>query len=166
MNGRIEILDRCRLLGLDRFVDVGCGPGFLLETLSEMGKSVMGVEINPHAREFMARRVIPSVPALSDLRAEDDWEVVMSWHFLEHIHDPRGAIAEMFDVASRAVMTHVPTNHGEYQNPDHLWHFQVEHIRRILLDFSPDVDTFDTTYSPRGTELKVTNLVGWIAGRP
>ncbi len=96
-----------------------------------LGKEVAGVELNVAALKLLADKKIPAAADSRDL-PERKWEVVMSWHFLEHFPDPDSIIRQQCELSSRAILAHVPTNHLEYPNKDHLWHFQENHLIQIF----------------------------------
>jgi 2-polyprenyl-3-methyl-5-hydroxy-6-metoxy-1,4-benzoquinol methylase len=76
-----------------KILDVGCGPGWLLDAV---GPSWMrlGMDIVPEAMAEMDRLGIISVPELE--MVNDDWaDVVVCYHVIEHIADPIDFIGDI-----------------------------------------------------------------------
>jgi len=74
-----------------RLLDIGCGPGFFLETAKKDGWDVHGVEFSVFAAEYAKKtfdiNVIPG-EVKQGLFAEKSFDVITQWHVLEHSRDP------------------------------------------------------------------------------
>lgn len=95
-----EVLEPARLL------DVGCGPGFLMTFLAELGVEADGVDFSPTARELAPEAVrgriaIGPVDALT--AADRSYDVVVCRETLEHLTvlQVRRTVAEICRVSSR-----------------------------------------------------------------
>jgi SAM-dependent methyltransferase len=81
-----------------RVLDVGCGRGRLLQAFQRKGCEVTGTELSDDACRY-AREVlgIPvRVGGLESLGFPDgSFDVVVMWHVLEHVSDPRPTLAEV-----------------------------------------------------------------------
>jgi SAM-dependent methyltransferase len=79
-------------------LDVGCGRGLLLRAFQQNGFDVTGTEFSDDACRY-AREVLKipvRVGLLETLRFPDDnFDVVIMWHVLEHLSDPRSTLAEI-----------------------------------------------------------------------
>ncbi|MBI3980146.1 MAG: class I SAM-dependent methyltransferase [Chloroflexi bacterium] len=81
-----------------RLLDVGCGSGDFLAAMARAGWTAVGLDV-AHAvvRACVAAHALPAVEAVADLsmpfRAEA-FDVITYWDVLEHLHDPRRALAE------------------------------------------------------------------------
>lgn len=77
-------------------LDVGCGTGALLSTMSE---DAVGVDSSPEALKFCLRRGLHKV-ALGDAQAlpflANEFDRVVTLDTLEHVPDDRAAISEIF----------------------------------------------------------------------
>jgi SAM-dependent methyltransferase len=77
-----------------RLLDVGCGPGLLLDEARMAGHDVVGVELSReaalHAREALGLDV--REVALEDFDDADGFDVVVLADVIEHVDDPVGAI--------------------------------------------------------------------------
>jgi 2-polyprenyl-3-methyl-5-hydroxy-6-metoxy-1,4-benzoquinol methylase len=81
-----------------KVLDVGCGRGLLLRAFQQQGCDVTGTEFSDGACRF-AREVLQlpvRVGLLPELKfPENSFDVVVMWHVLEHISDPRPIVAEV-----------------------------------------------------------------------
>jgi len=81
-----------------KVLDVGCGRGQLLRAFRQSGCDVTGTEFSEEACRF-AREVLKlpvRVGLLQELNFPDNsFDVVVMWHVLEHVSDPRPTIAEV-----------------------------------------------------------------------
>lgn len=67
-----------------RILDVGCGDGTLIEALQARGREAIGLE-----RESEREDVLD----LDISEVEGEYAAIVFWHSLEHLPDPRGAVA-------------------------------------------------------------------------
>ena len=95
--------------------DIGCGNGELLDELRRRGHRVLGIEVDPLARQAAVRRGLSvlagTAECLPELPARAFDTVVMS-HVLEHTLDPLRAIANAARLAKPGghVIIEVPNN--------------------------------------------------------
>jgi SAM-dependent methyltransferase len=96
-----RLLKRC---GGRRFLDVGCGFGFILSQLEDRYETC-GFDISDYAIE-QAQRVAPkSTCRVANLEEglpaeflETPFDVVLACYVLEHIKDPRAAVQQLADL--------------------------------------------------------------------
>ena len=83
-----------------RLLDVGCGPGLLLDEARTAGYDVVGVELSReaalHARDALGLDV--HEVALEDFDDDAGFDVVVLADVIEHVDDPVGAIARCADL--------------------------------------------------------------------
>ncbi len=104
-----ETLGRNRFEGL-RVLEVGCGTGYLLSRIRDLGAKVIGIEPGSHgqaaARDWGLEIVADYFPSP---RVTGTFDLVVSYGVLEHVTDPvgflrnlRGAVAENGDLVVAA----------------------------------------------------------------
>lgn len=114
------------LLFGNKWLDIGTGAGGILDIAASKGKRAVAVEPQSAAREAIAKDGYEVYPYISDIPKEDDgFDLVTSFHVVEHLLDPVGVLREARDrmaVGGTCVI-------------------EVPHARDFLLDFL-DFDPF------------------------
>jgi SAM-dependent methyltransferase len=91
---------RTYLGGASRFLEVGCGTGFVLAAVHERAPrlEVMGAELYPEGLA-VARRRLPGIPLVQmtalDIPFVESFDAIGAFDVLEHIEDDEGALREM-----------------------------------------------------------------------
>lgn len=81
-------------------LDVGCGTGIILDSLSKYGRAV-GIDISPHALEFCRKRghYLTYLEDASYLHFEDDsFDLVTALDVIEHIEEDSKVLREIWRV--------------------------------------------------------------------
>jgi SAM-dependent methyltransferase len=133
--------------GRGRYLDVGCGSGSVLGVAQALGWQVAGVEVDEAAAR-KARRFSPRVHAgdlLGAPFAAGEFDVVTSFHVLEHVPDPVAAVRRMLEWLDRdgLLVLEVPNAGGlgarlfgrawsGLELPRHLSQFTPETIERVV----------------------------------
>ena len=165
-----------------KVLDIGCGRGLLLRAFQRNGCDVTGTEFSEGAGRF-AREVLKlpvRVGLLRELNFPDNsFDVVVMWHVLEHVSDPRPTVAEVSRILRPGglFLVAVPdfgslearlTKAGWFHLdcPRHLSHHTRASLARILGEaglsptwvssLAPEYDTFSF----------VQSLLNWLGGRP
>jgi len=92
----------------ERVLDVGCGPGFLMYFLAELGIAVDGVDFSPSSLELAPPEVRDRIeigPVDRLTAADRSYDLVVCRETIEHLTvlQARRAVAEMCRVSSRLV---------------------------------------------------------------
>jgi SAM-dependent methyltransferase len=186
-----------RVLGLlnrpnARVLDIGCGRGLLLREFQRRGCDVLGTEFSDDACRF-ARDVLKipvKVGLIHDLNFPDNcFDVVVMWHVLEHVSDPRPTLAEVSRIlrpggiflvgvpnfgSPEAKLTKAGWFHLDV--PRHLSHhsrpaleksLQVAGLRSVWAGFlAPEYDTFSFVQSLLNwLGVRQNFLYNWLRGR-
>ncbi len=164
-----------------KVLDVGCGRGLLLREFQRQGCDVTGTEFSDGACRFARETLnIPvKVGLLHELNFPDNsFDVVVMWHVLEHVSDPRPTVAEVSRILKPGgiFLVGVPdfgspearlTKAGWFHLdvPRHLSHHTRESLERILSNaglqpkwrssLAPEYDSFSF----------VQSLLNWLGVR-
>lgn len=175
-----------------RVLDIGCGRGLLLRAFQQNGFDVTGTEFSDDACRY-AREVlgIPvRVGLLDQLHFPDNsFDVVVMWHVLEHVSDPRPTLAEVARILRPGgiFLVGVPnfgsaearlTKSGWFHLdiPRHLSHHTPESLKSALAAaglrtekvsfFAPEYDCFSFVQSLLNWLGVRTNLLyNWLRGQ-
>jgi ubiquinone/menaquinone biosynthesis C-methylase UbiE len=156
-----------------KVLDIGCGRGLLLREFQRRGCDVTGTEFSDGAGRF-AREVLKlplRVGLLHELNFPDaSFDVVVMWHVLEHVSDPRPTLAEVSRIlrpggiflvavpnfgSPEARLTKAGWFHLDV--PRHLSHYTTKSLPQILADaglqtrwrssLAPEYDSFSFVQS-------------------
>jgi len=105
-----------------RILDVGCGQGFFLKMMKDVGWKVTGVDISQWACEFAKRELgIDAVGGeFTKLEFNHEFKVITMNHVLEHMHDPLNALRHAFGLLE--VNGFLVINGPNYASFDRIWH--------------------------------------------
>jgi 2-polyprenyl-3-methyl-5-hydroxy-6-metoxy-1,4-benzoquinol methylase len=82
-----------------RVLDVGCSSGYLARPLAERGNTIVGIELDPdaarEAEAFCERVLVGDVEAMELPLDERSFDVVLLGDVIEHLRDPRAALARL-----------------------------------------------------------------------
>ncbi len=165
-----------------RVLDVGCGRGLLLRAFQQAGCEVTGTEFSDGACRF-AREILKlpvRVGLLPDLNFPDNsFDVVVMWHVLEHVSDPRPMVAEvarilrpggLFLVAvpnfgsPEAQLTRAGWFHLDC--PRHLSHHTRASLSQILREAGLTPSWFSSLAPEYDSFSCVQSLLNWLGLRP
>ncbi|MGH2558456.1 MAG: class I SAM-dependent methyltransferase [Thermomicrobiales bacterium] len=109
-----RIMARIAELTPERFLDAGCGEGFVAEILLHRFPTlpIVGFDFNPASVEVASAKnptATFTTANIFELPYEDGaFDVVGCFEVLEHLPNPSAALAELARVAQRAVVLSVP----------------------------------------------------------
>ena len=133
----------------NRFLDVGCGAGTLLDIAIELGWDAKGVEVSKPAAEHLVNRGIDVFEGtLSDADFPDNYfDVITCTEVIEHVSDPKSVISEIARVLSPNGILWMTTPHGNGLSakllgskwsvvapPEHLNLFSLKALEMCLRD--------------------------------
>ena len=79
----------------ERVLEVGCGRGHLVQHLAAEGIDITGADANPEAVANAVSDQVACMPAEALTFDDDQFDVVMSFHMIEHVDDLDATLAEM-----------------------------------------------------------------------
>lgn len=138
-----EVLQRIRESGAaipSRVLDLGCGAGGALLPFRSFGAVVAGVEPGPYGGWAASTLALDIRQSLSEVRAGEDFGLVMLSFVLEHVDSPFETLAELHRLLRQdaVVYVEVPNLLGatgaaeDYFHLAHLTYFTPETLRAML----------------------------------
>jgi SAM-dependent methyltransferase len=116
-------------------LEFGCGGGFWLAKIQ--AQRILGVEINPLARESCNRISVPVVPSLVDVE-NNAFDICFSHHVLEHVENPLQTLKEIKNkLKSKGVIRLItPFDNNERfllgEPNHHLYTWSVQNLGNLL----------------------------------
>jgi SAM-dependent methyltransferase len=157
-------------------LDVGCGYGVLMHMLAERGFDAVGCEMGKPAVAFCRSRGLRAIRASAPgLPFRDDtFDLVVSFHVIEHVLDPAAFIESLVRVAKPGAGLVIVTDHrwttqyacqrlaarvrgripAFYTSTDHTFVFAREHVAQLLRGAGcQDIKAAAFTHVPPGERL-------------
>jgi len=155
LNSRLQLLESFGLLdhsnpGAVRILEFGCAEGMLLYALKQRGYQVMGNEIGAVADEASKELgiEISRLPIEEFSKSGEKFDLIMSFHVLEHLRDPREVMKNLSEMLSPGgfLLMHVPVNDAEYDNTDHYHFFSHESCMKLMEMYTTDIRSDVSSY--------------------
>jgi 2-polyprenyl-3-methyl-5-hydroxy-6-metoxy-1,4-benzoquinol methylase len=151
-----------------RLVDIGCGPGVLLDSARARGWEVHGLDLSSYAVEIARsyyNLTIVEGELLEAAFPSEHFDVVTMDDFLEHTTNPREIIVEAARILRPggliAISTPNPASLSarlmgrqwfHYKQEEHFYFFSPASLRRVLEDL--DFEVLSVRRSPRIVDLQ------------
>lgn len=148
--------------GEGRLLDVGCGPGRLLQELREQGWNVSGVDFSTLAveRAHSVGLNVKQGDLMSAAFKDNAFDVVLFNHSLEHMYDPIKTLQEAYRILrpGGALVLYLP-NAGSVEArlfgkwwvswdlPRHLLHFDRKTVERLVTTVGFEPERIQTSMS-------------------
>lgn len=139
LDARIGALEKAGAFGAapGRYFEIGCSEGILLRELANRGHEALGCECNrPTAEAGMKGLGVDIRIGLFEEIAlpRAHYDVVASFHTIEHIPDLNSVFGKIADILKPDGMAliEVPTGPEEYANTDHVHFFSTESLQRLM----------------------------------
>jgi len=143
----------------DRFLEIGCGEGFILKSAVDVGYEVLGVDFSDvgmrrwHPDLVGSLRTGDAFEELKCLEREGElFSVVVLQNILEHVIDPERLLGDVRRLLKPGgvLSINVPNDYSHlqkhllssgmvddeywFQPPDHLHYFNVNNLRKFVLE--------------------------------
>jgi ubiquinone/menaquinone biosynthesis C-methylase UbiE len=131
-----------------RLLDTGCGAGGFARAFRDLtGAQARGLDFNPRCAEFCAevhQLEVDTGELAAQAYAAASFDVVSSWHCLEHVYDPQAELNELARITRSGgfLVMEVPTPspwarlfRGRWfflQAPTHLYHLRPSALRQLV----------------------------------
>jgi len=140
-----------------RFLDIGCGPGYIVKTANDIGFNAEGIDLNPHPIAAGKEAFGVNIARKRLDEVEGTFDVICSNHVIEHVISPADFLKE---IGSRLndegylflgvpnveggipkvlrTLNKLPAGPGSkwlwvgYQLHEHIWHFSPKTFREFL----------------------------------
>jgi SAM-dependent methyltransferase len=169
LDARIGILQKLKLLDnpaspTRKIFEIGCAEGMLLHELRKRGMEVMGCEMNQAVAAEGAKALgvdILTAPFENLELPPKNFDLVMSFHTLEHLRDPASVLAKVANILrpDGALLLEVPCGEEEYENTDHLHFFSDTSLRTLLNKFFVTTDILDNSYT-NSAGIRIGSIYG------
>jgi len=136
-------------------LEIGCGPGLMLETFKSLGWTVQGIERTESVAEYARNEL--GIPVISDgiekLPRQPSFDLIVMFNVLEHLPDPNAILDECVARLNPGgfLIINVP-NLNSWQArfggarwvhldpPRHLIHFTPASLKRLLKNKGLEID--------------------------
>lgn len=133
--------------GNNRFLDVGCGAGILLDIAKELDWNVTGVEVSKPAAEHLRKRGLNVVEGmLEEVNFPDDYfDAITCTEVIEHVPNPKEVLKEIARILNPKGVLWMTTPHSNglagkmlgskwsiVAPPEHLNLFSIKSLRMCL----------------------------------
>jgi 2-polyprenyl-3-methyl-5-hydroxy-6-metoxy-1,4-benzoquinol methylase len=169
LDARLGILQKLKLLDNPARADknifeIGCAEGMLLHELRKRGMEATGCEVNRAvAAEGMKALGVDIITApFEEIEfPAKNFDLVMSFHTLEHLRDPRSVLAKVANILrpDGAFLLEVPCGEEEYENTDHLHFFSETSLRTLLNKLFITTEILDNSYT-NSTGVRIGSIYG------
>jgi 2-polyprenyl-3-methyl-5-hydroxy-6-metoxy-1,4-benzoquinol methylase len=173
LDARIGILRKLQLLDnparpIRKIFEIGCAEGMLLHELRKRGMEVMGCEMNRAvAAEGMKALGIDILTASFESLElpATNFDLVMSFHTLEHLRTPPSVVAKVAGIlrSDGVILLEVPCGAEEYDNTDHLHFFSDTSLRTLLEKFFRTTEILDNSYT-NSAGVRIGSIYGFGRG--
>ncbi len=164
IRSRLRILDSFGLVNAmqperKHVLEFGCSEGMLLHKLHQMGYEVMGEDVCNIADEGSKTYgfEISRLPIEEFVYLDYKFDLIMSWHVVEHLRDPLAVMRGLADMLlpEGKLLLHVPVDDFELDNGDHFHFFTDESCRVLMEQVSRDVKSDFMLYPRTSTQRAV-----------
>jgi len=134
----------CGDLAGKKYLDFGCGTGFLLSRAVERGADAVGFDESPQALEFCKSRGLPVISGDELASRAGTADIVTAVEVIEHVPDPRGFLRYLTTLPKPGGVLYVQTGNWDlvrrlpgtpYIMPEgHIHYFSPPIMRRLFAE--------------------------------
>jgi len=160
-------------------LDIGCGPGHLLNQFLNNGCICKGIEYSDVAAEIPRNKYKLDVLVgdISKINFEEmKFDIIVSWHTLEHMEDPHVAVKKMVELLNPGGLLYISVpnigsteamisknNWFHLDVPRHLNHYSDQFMKNLLVTYNTkilDISYLNLEYDTFSTIQSWQNRIG------
>lgn len=144
---RRAILD----LHVETAIDTGCGFGYLLTLLDEIGLDYVGIDVSEHAIAVCRRKGLQA--RLGDLEEEEGaYDLVVSEGMLEHFINFEPYVRHLVRISKRYILLMQP-NHDSFSGRTLVYLTQILRGDKVMFEYNYQQADFANVFANHGCEL-------------
>lgn len=122
----LAILKHFKNLGYKSYLDIGCGPGGMVEAAHSLGYNVCGVDGDFTIDRSLSENIIIHDYTTGPLELQEKYDLVWSCEFVEHVHEKYVPnFMKTFQTGKTVCLTFAPPNKKGYHHvnlkPEEYW---------------------------------------------
>ncbi|MEI8012528.1 MAG: class I SAM-dependent methyltransferase [Candidatus Omnitrophota bacterium] len=133
-----------------KIIEIGCSEAALLKHFYDKGGEVIGCDINEEIiKRASAQYKFPLIAGdFLTYRFNDTYDLVVSFHTLEHITDIVSAVSRFCEILNSGgkVVVEVPFGPEEYNNLEHFHFFSLSSLKLLFSKFFSDIEIKENYY--------------------
>lgn len=166
-----------------KFLDIGCGPGYIVKAANELGFEAQGIDLNPHPIEAGKREFGVNIARKRLDEVEGTFDVISANHVIEHVIEPAKFLEEIKERLNPGgylflgvpnveggipkvlrLLNKLPAGPGSkwlwvgYQLYEHIWHFSPKTFRDFLEREGWQVEYLDVSLNNPYASVEVPRL--------
>jgi len=174
VNSRIRLLESYEVLPIENasnfsIFEFGCSEGMLLYMLKQRGFDVLGNEVNPTITQAAQKTLGITIltDSIEKLKIEKRFDLIMSFHVLEHLVDPDFVLEKIckFAKPNGKILLHIPIEDKiiDYVGHDHYHFFTPESLKYLMRKYTNVIkDHVSTFTSADGAVNAVMTILGQV----
>jgi ubiquinone/menaquinone biosynthesis C-methylase UbiE len=130
-------------------LDIGCGDGTFLRMIPAEEK--VGIELSPESPDLEWAQLERT--SFEDFRTDKKFDLVTSFHSLEHMQNCNSAFRRMVGLSSAYVSIEIPVNRHVRMHDGHIHYFTEESFVALIKKHGKLVETIRTARNIQGRSV-------------
>ena len=129
-----------------RFLDYGCGEGYVAKYLSK-NKLAVNIGYDPQVKATQTDRYLLTAD-LAQVKAQAPYDVIMAYDVLDHSPNPRRTLQEIASLANRKTQIYVTTHPWCSRHAGHDYQQHNKAFSHLFLPLPPEQVSWPKVYYP------------------